>query len=286
MNRGHNGIDIFCGDKNKNQFLEYLNSAAIKLKIKVFAYCVMDNHYHLIIENSSGKMSEFLKQLNGLYGMYYRKFQGGRGYVFQSRFKSTLIEKDAYLIQSIVYLLRNPVRAGIVQKSEDYKWSSINAYYSNVNDTIVDAEFVDELFGTKESLMTAIHSEGGEELPVRISKYGEFLGSDAFFKSAFKKYDRRKRPSDQSMGTQRQDDYYFDPVEKVIWEFEKKKGVRVDDIDTSTYEGKRNRGELLVLLKDKAGLTYKEISFLDIFGDLNFNSLRGIYRNVKKRLST
>ena len=120
-------------------------------------------------------------------------------------------------------------------------------------------------------------------VPSFITKYGEVLGSEDFFKSALKKYDRRTRPSTQSIGVQRQDERYFDPVEKVIWEFEKIKGIQIEEIDISTLEGKRQRGELLVLLKDQAGLTYKEIGKFDIFGYLKFNSLRGIYRNMKRK---
>lgn len=71
------------------------------------------------------------QRLNGQYVMYYRKTTGGKGYVFQGRFNSTLIEKDAYLLHSIVYLLRNPVRAGIVRNADDYIWSSIKSYYSD-----------------------------------------------------------------------------------------------------------------------------------------------------------
>ena len=285
MNRGYDGTNIFKGNKNKAQFLDYLEDASKKMKIRILAYSIMDNHYHLVLENSIGKMSECFKRLNGLYGMYYRKSAGGKGYVFQDRFKSTLIEKDAYLLQSIAYLLRNPVRAGIVHNAEDYIWSSIKAYYSkssNRND-IVDAEFVNELFGTKESLLEAIHTFGARELPVKITRFGEVLGSENFIKSALKKFDRRTKPSDQSIGTQRTDDRYFDPVEKVIWEFEKIKGLKIDEINTHTLAGKRQRGELLVLIKDKAGLTYKEISRdVDIFGDLKFSSLREIYRNMKR----
>jgi hypothetical protein len=131
--------------------------------------------------------------------------------------------------------------------------------------------------------MAAIHTSGARQLPVKITRYGEFLGSEDFFKSALKKFDRRTRPTDQSIGTQRKDDFYFDPVEKVIWEFEKIKGLKMEEIDITTLEGKRQRGELLVLLKDKGGLTYKEIREIDIFGDLRFNSLRGIYRNMKSK---
>ncbi len=221
--------------------------------------------------------------MNGLYGMYYRKVTGGKGYVFQGRFNSTLIEKDAYLLHSIAYLLRNPVRAGIVPNAEDYIWSSIKAYYSNSGNEIVDAEFVDELFGTKEELMVAIQTWGVREPPVVITKYGEVLGSEDFFTSAIINYDRRERPTNQSIGTQRKEDVYFEPVEKVLWEFERINDVKVEEIDITTIKGKRQRGALLVLLKEKAGLTYKEISGFDIFGDLKLGSLGRIYKNMKSR---
>jgi len=61
MNRGHSGEEIFYGNKNKSQFLDFLVDATKKLKIRIFAYCLMDNHYHLVLENSSGKMSEYFK---------------------------------------------------------------------------------------------------------------------------------------------------------------------------------------------------------------------------------
>jgi REP element-mobilizing transposase RayT len=283
MNRGHGGEEIFEGIKNKVQFLDFLEDLSGRLKIRIIAYCIMNNHFHMILENTSGKLSEFMKRLNGLYGMYYRKESGGKGYVFQNRYHSTLIDTDAYLLHAIAYLLRNPVRAGIVKCAEDYKWSSIGAYYSDKGEGIVDAEFVNELFGTKSELISAIHTKGVYELPVRPTKYGEVLGGKAFLEEAIKKYDRRARPTDQSQGAQRSDDGYFDPIEKIIMEFEKKSGKKIEEIDTNTYEGKRQRAKFLVLLKDKSGLTYKEISKFDIFSGLNFDSLRSIYRNMRKR---
>ena len=75
---GYDGNDIFVGNQNKSQFLDYLEGASNRMKIRLFAYCVMDNHYHLVLENSSGMMSDFLKLLNGQYGMYYRKMNGGK----------------------------------------------------------------------------------------------------------------------------------------------------------------------------------------------------------------
>jgi len=286
MNRGYDGNDIFAGNKNKNQFLVYLDDAAKKMKIRLFAYCIMDNHYHLVLENSSGRMSDCLKLLNGQYGMYYRKMFGGKGYVFQSRFKSTIIENDGYLIKSIEYLLQNPVRAGIVFRAEDYIWSSLQHYFSNQTQEtqeIVDADYVNQLFGTWESLIAELKSMGKRELSVKLTKHGEVLGSRGFLKLALKKHNRRKKPSDQSIGVQRQDDRFFEPVEKVLWEFKNIHGVDINDIDTRTWKGKRLRVELLVLLRERAGLKYKDISEFDVFSDLSFSSLRSLYHISRQK---
>lgn len=94
-----------------------------------------------------------------------------------------------------------------------------------------------------------------DDLPIKTTKYGEILGTEGFLDFALEKYDRRSKPSEQSQGEQRKDDRYFDPVEKVIQEFEKMKGINLELIDVSSLEGKRQRGELLVALKDRAGLT-------------------------------
>jgi REP element-mobilizing transposase RayT len=241
MNRGYDGNRIFAGNKNKSQFLDYLEGASNQMKIRLFAYCIMDNHYHLILENTSGRMSDFLKLLNGQYGMYYRKMYGGKGYVFQSRFKSTIIENDGYLIVSIEYLLQNPVRADIVPFAENYIWSSIQYYFSNQKTKIVDTDFVNQLFGSKGSLLGKLASLGNKELPVTMTKHGEILGSERFMKLALKKYNRRQIPSEQSIGVQRKDDRFFEPVEKVLLEFKDIHGVNFDKIETGTWSGKRLR---------------------------------------------
>jgi REP element-mobilizing transposase RayT len=102
MNRGHGGEKLFSGPDLKKKFIEILFETSRKLKIGNIAYCLLDNHYHLVVENSSGRLSEFFKQLNGRYGIYYRKKMGGKGYVFQSRFKSEIIQDDFYLTQPMV----------------------------------------------------------------------------------------------------------------------------------------------------------------------------------------
>jgi REP element-mobilizing transposase RayT len=295
MNRGINGEDIFTGNKLKGHFLNLLEETSKKMKIRIFAYCIMTNHYHLVLENSSGQMSEFCKQLNGQFGMYYRISTGGHGYVFQSRYKSTLIQDDSYLRMAIAYVLLNPLRAKIVGDIREYVWSSFNCYFiphhhstsdtnTGIEDHIVDITFVEELFGTKKELLGFLSSQMGKELPERKTRYGYILGDNDFLDDAQNRFDRRDRTED-AIHRKRIDDRYFEPVEKVFMEFEHIKGIKIEDIERDTWEGKRLRGELLVYLKDLTELPYTEIIKLDIFSDLQCSSLAPIYRNTKKRLS-
>jgi putative transposase len=84
MNRGHGGEKIFSIPDLKKAFIEILAETSRKLKIRIIAYCLLDNHYHLVVENSSGRFSEFFKHLNGRYGIYYRKKPEAKGMFFRA----------------------------------------------------------------------------------------------------------------------------------------------------------------------------------------------------------
>jgi putative transposase len=114
MNRRIKGEYIFSGDKDNEIFLEHLSKRATILGIRIIGNCLMNNHYHLLLENIFGCMSVLLKQVNGAYGIYYRRKHVGKRYVFQNRFKPTLVQDDSYLRLAILYLLQNPVCAGLL----------------------------------------------------------------------------------------------------------------------------------------------------------------------------
>jgi len=285
MNRGINDEAIFSGSKNKIQFLDYLKACSRNLKIRIFAYCILDNHYHLILENSSGRMSDFFRELNGIYGMYYRKMNGGTGYIFQNRYKSTLIQDDSYLQVAIAYVLLNPVRAGIVKNYADYHWSSANEYFTNKASELVDNDFVEGLFQSERNLVDFVYSRlplDFTNFPLVQTKYGMLLGKPEFMETAMSKFNRRQEGD--SLGVKRVEDLFYEPVEKVIWEFESKIGMRIEDINVNTHSGKRLRSELLVRLKDGAGLKYVEIIDIPPFTQLRLSSLGKLYLDSKNRL--
>ena len=279
MNRGIWNEDIFPDDSAKKYFLRVIKEKTKILKTKLFAYCIMDNHYHLILQNSSGRLSEFMKRVNGQYGIYYRNRYGGKGYVFQGRFKSTLIQEDKYLAVVIVYLLLNPVNASIVEDPYKYKWSSINEYFTGKNSDIIDNEFVEAIYRNKMEMNKLLNEWLGKDIMIRKTRIGYIIGDDDFMVEAHKKYDRRKEKGETKR--MRIDDYIFDSAPEAIKRFEEEKGIKISTIDANTKKGKKLRSELLVILKDKAGLKYTEIMKYPIFKSLKYSSLGQIYKRTK-----
>lgn len=283
MNRGIKGEYIFPDDADKKVFLEIVAEKSKNLHIRHLGYCILSNHYHLLLENSSGRMSDFLKQVNGSYGIYYRRKHGGKGYVFQNRFKSTLIQNDSYLRLAILYLLQNPVRAGLVQNISEYEWSSVREYLGKAKSQITDVPFIHDLWGGKKELANEIKGTAPVKLPVLKSEHGDLLGEYEFLEKALIKRD--KRVVEKNCDRRRQDDRYFEPAGKVYWELERKFGVKFNRIDYATLAGKQLRGELLVRLRELSGLTYRDIAQFPEFGDLQLHSLAKLYKDARKRIA-
>ncbi len=282
MSRGHEGRPLFRETFLKEAFLNILADKSRQLKIRILAYCIMDNHYHLVLENTSGRLSDLLKRVNSQFAIAYRKRNPGRGSIFQDRFKSTLIENDAYLIISIMYTLYNPVRAGIVRHYSRYSWSNVGELLSGQQDGITDSAFVLDLFSDREEFIRQMDTFQYREKPgVKHSGFGEILGGEGFLEKIEKRCERRS-PSD-SIKRKRRDDRYFEPLAKVIHEFEIAKGENVDLIDRTTWRGKRLRGELLVEIRERCGLRYSEIAELPTFSDIQLGTLGSLYWHSKKR---
>jgi REP element-mobilizing transposase RayT len=281
MNRGIRGEYIFSDDADKMIFLEILAEKAKLLGARLIGYCVMSNHYHVLLENISGRMSALLKIVNGSYGIYYRHKHGGNGYVFQNRYKSTLIQDDEYLRLAILYLLHNPVRAGLVTNCTEYQWSSAGEYLGKGRQAITDVSFVHGLWGGKKIMIKEIMDSQPDKLPIKKSNFGDLLGEYEFLAKALEKRD--KRVDEKSLERRRKDDSWFDPVEKVYWELEKEHGMKVEKLDYGTLAAKQLRGELLVRLKELSGLTYREIAQLPEFRDIKLHSLAKLYKDARKR---
>ncbi|MFA5363348.1 MAG: transposase [Candidatus Omnitrophota bacterium] len=138
MCRGNNRQDVFHNDSDKLRYYTLLRDLKTENKVEVFHYCLMNNHIHVVLApQPENTLSKFMKQVNLTYFHYYRKRYGYAGHLWQGRFKSNVIEMDSYLLQCGKYIELNPVRAGIVNHSGDYLFSSYRFYAEGKSDALV-----------------------------------------------------------------------------------------------------------------------------------------------------
>ncbi len=125
--RGNAQQDIFIDDEDRERFLNVLDRFVSRFHLLLHAYCLMDNHYHLLLETPEANLSKALRQLNGVYTQAFNRRHGKVGPVLQGRFKAILVDRDGYLLELCRYVVFNPVRARITRKPDTYRWSSYRA---------------------------------------------------------------------------------------------------------------------------------------------------------------
>jgi len=125
--RGNAKGNIFYEDGDKKYFLTTLADVVKRYNWICHSYCLMSNHYHLLIETQEANLACGMRQLNGIYTMLFNKAHTRVGHLFQGRYKSIIIERENYLLELCRYIVLNPVRAKMVTRPENYFWSSYRA---------------------------------------------------------------------------------------------------------------------------------------------------------------
>ncbi len=131
-NRGNARQDIFADNDDRERFLTILADSVMRFNWICHAYCLMENHYHLLMETPDPNLSRGMRQLNGMYTQAFNRRHSRVGHVFQGRYKSILVEKDAHLLELCRYIVFNPVAAGMVKSPEQWPWSSYRQTVSGV----------------------------------------------------------------------------------------------------------------------------------------------------------
>lgn len=126
--RGNERKAVFKSRGDREKFLEYLSTASLRYDARVHAYCLMDNHYHLLLQTPSANLPEIMHHINGAYTTYFNVKRDRAGHLFQGRYKAILVEIDGYAKELSRYVHLNPVRAKIVHAPEEYPWSSYRDY--------------------------------------------------------------------------------------------------------------------------------------------------------------
>lgn len=173
--RGNGKQVLFEDDADNRAFLELLTKWSGRCGVRVLAWCLMENHVHLVLEDPDRSLSEMMQRLAGDYAQRFNRRTGHVGHVFESRFKSCALEDEPYLLQAVRYVHDNPQKAGICPASE-YRWSSYHEYVGQGE--VADTALVLELLGGVDGFVA--YSEEGRPRSYR--------------------FDRRSRVPDDEMG--------------------------------------------------------------------------------------
>lgn len=186
--RGNAGQDIFFEDKARKYFYRLLQEGREKFEHRIHAFCLMANHVHLVIQVGDVPLSRIIQNLSQRYTGSVNRRQKRTGHVFQGRYKAILIDAETYLLELVRYIHLNPVRAGIVERVDDYPWTSLQTYLGKEKLSWLNTDWVLGHFGSrkraaqkrfKEFIQEGLGQGRREEFHKGI-KEGGILGDDAF----------------------------------------------------------------------------------------------------------
>ena len=172
MLRGINQQTIYEDDEDNEKMLQTLMKVKTVSKCKIFAYCLMQNHCHIVLKVEDEGLDQIFKRLGSRYVYWYNIKYSRIGHLFQDRYKSEVVESDKYLLAVIRYVHQNPLKAGIVKELSDYPWSSYNEYLRKSK--IVDTDYIYSIMDKNDFIRfnnqeTAEKALEDEQKQIRIS---------------------------------------------------------------------------------------------------------------------
>jgi REP element-mobilizing transposase RayT len=194
LSRGNEKQDIFITDSDRKLFLTTAGEMAERFEIDIFTYVLMDNHYHLLFRTNRANLCRSMQWFGATYTKRFNLRHNRSGHLFQGRYKNMLVQNDAYLLQLSYYIHRNPLRAGMVKRLADFKWSSYKVYaygkgHQNWLDTdVILSQFInvkDQHQAYRENMQKYSKEEQRvwEDL-----RHGIFVGTEKFVKKINKRY--------------------------------------------------------------------------------------------------
>ena len=262
--RGDRREDIYDNDDDRKAFLSVLKSVCDTCNWVCHAYCLMSNHYHLLIETPDANLSRGMRQLNGIYTQTFNRMNRRVGHVFQGRYKAILVEKESYLLELSRYIVLNPVRAGMVGSAKDWPWSSYRATVGLVNvPEYLNVEWVLAAFAKRKSVAIEKYKQfvadgKGQPSPWEFLQKQIYLGTEQFVVNMQAMVDGEKELSEIPSSQRR-------PTPKSLAEYESLSN---------------DRNTAIIRAYESGGYTLKEIG--DYFG-LHYSSVSGIIKNQKSK---
>ena len=202
MNRGVSRAEIYQIDDDYQMFLEALKESSRFFDVKIIAFCLMSNHYHLLVHTPRGNLSRFMRHVAGVYTQRFNRLHKKDGPLFRGRYKAILVQEDEYLTHLVRYIHLNPVQANLVHDPKDYRWSSHKHYlkakdeeWLRVTDTL--KYFSRSIRAAKKAYLNFIQDgiDPKTKAFFSLKKPGVIFGDVDFVESVKKKYFTHKGAS-------------------------------------------------------------------------------------------
>lgn len=285
INRGNANEKIFLNNRDREKFLEYLEVAVERFSLTMHSYCLMDNHYHLLVETPEANISKAMHWLNVSYAVYFNIKRERRGHLFQGRFKAIIINADEYLKVLSRYIHLNPVRAKLVDKPDDYRWSSYNALIGKVEqpEWLETNALLHYFHKTRKRAMLLFRKfceEGNAEKhknPSKDAVHGFILGNNNFVKRIQEKLLSSKVNENEI--PQLRKIKLRPTLETVVEEVSKEFGAQVAAILGTGKKRNKAREAAIYLSQLHTGLTGKEIG--EYFGQVSGARISMVFKKIK-----
>lgn len=284
--RGDQRGRIFFDVRDRERFLEILKRTKERYGYLLHAYALMDNHYHIFIETPKANLSQIMQNINTSYTVYVNKRHRRCGHLFQGRFKGIIVDKETYLMVLTRYIHLNPVRAGIVKRPEDYRWTSYTEYMDagKVKESIVDITGTLSCFSkTKKAAMKAYREFvndgiGEENNPLEDVEAGIIMGSKKF-KALIRKLLQGRKPDEEISQLKRfREEIPIDRIIKVCCDYYGKKKVEL----LTRGKGKYERRTMIYLSKIMSDAKNVEVGrYFGIKGSTVSEALKGVETRMK-----
>ena len=283
--RGNLRDRIFFDDRDKEMFLEILKRTKERYGYLLHAYALMDNHYHLLIETPKANISQIMQNINTSYTVYINKKNRRSGHLFQGRFKGIIVDKNDYLVSLSRYIHLNPVRAGLAQRPEDYRWTSYRAYIDKAKSPLVD--ITDTLSCFSDSIVRAVRAyksfveakTGMEENPFKDVAAGLILGGKKFKAKVMKFLGKIKAHDELPQIKRLRSQVSVDRIIKTCCSYYGKKEAKL----LRRGKDKRERQIAIYLSKILSGRKNIEVgSFFGIKGPAVSGAIKAIERKLDK----
>ncbi|MFA4919296.1 MAG: transposase [Thermodesulfovibrionales bacterium] len=252
ITRGNQRRKVFRDDNDFQKYISLLAFYKERYKYSLYAYALMSNHVHLLIETHRIPLSKIFQGINQSYTMYFNRKYKTVGHLFQGRYKAILCDRDAYLISLVKYIHLNPVRAKIAKAAGEYRWSSHGSYEKQKDNEIVDTDRVLRMFSEDKTqarkLYRAYIDDGIEVKKEDIYKTvsQRILGEEHFIDKVMEKVDER-------FENKRKHHKYS--LKKIAETIGKNKGITINQL----REKSRDRGILAV--RKLASFTAREFGY-------------------------